>query len=312
MAGRKPLLAEVPKTPDAAHAVMDESHFRKLAEERGRPRAAGATLFGRRADPPRDAPPPVPNLPVLHAAAGPVDPAQAWTSLAGVTLDSAWLEGNGLFPRSSTEPAAAAFDILRTRTLMAVQERGLRRIAVTSPTHGCGKTLVAANLALSLARRPGSRTLLIDMELRRPGLAALLGLRETAPLRDMLTGQRPPQSHLLRVGRTLALGLNGRAETQAAELLLARQTQDALAEAIAALDPEVVLYDLPPVLVSDDVMGFLPQVDAVLLVADGRQTTADEVKICERLFEGRVPLLGVVLNRSQDVGLSRYRYGRKG
>lgn len=312
MAGRNPLLAEVPKTPDAAHTLMDERHFQQLAQERGRPRMAGASLFGRTPDRPPPRPEPVRNLPALRMEPGPVEPARLWERLGAVTLDAAWLEGNGLFPRSSTEPAAAAFDILRTRILLATQDQTLRRIAVTSPTHGCGKSMVAANLALSLSRRPGSRTLLMDLELRNPGLADLMGLRETAPLRDMLAGLAPFDSHLVRVGRTLALALNGRAEPQAAELLLAAETHGTLDGMVDALDPEVVLFDLPPVLVSDDVLGFLPQVDAVLLVADATQTTAGDIRTCERLLEGRAPLLGVVLNRSQDVGVSRYRYGRKG
>jgi protein-tyrosine kinase len=255
---------------------------------------------------------PVANLPVLSFRHNALTPARVWESLAPVTTDAAWLTGNGLFPLSSTDPAPAAFDILRTRILLAFQENGWRRIAVTSPTHGCGKSLVAANLAFSLARRPGSRTVLMDLELRRPGLAPLFGLPDVGDLREFLTGVQPLESHFLRMGRTLALALNDTAAPDAAELLQAPDTTGALAAMMEQLDPEVVVYDLPPVLVSDDVIGFAPQVDAVLLVADGTQTTADEIKACERLFEGRVPLLGVVLNRAQDVRTARYRYGRKG
>jgi Mrp family chromosome partitioning ATPase len=312
MAGRHPLLAEVPKSQDAATLTMNEEHFRKLEEERSRARTPGASLFGRPHAAQRPNPEPVRNLPALRPASGPLDPAKQWDLLSPITLDAPWLEGNGLFPHSSTEPAGSAFDIMRTRILLAMQDLGLRRIAITSPTHGCGKTMVAANLAFSLARRPGSRTLLMDLELRRPGLAALLGLKETAPLRDLLAGLVSPDAHLVRVGRTLALALNGRAEPQAAELLLSPSTHHVLNGMAEVLEPELMLFDLPPVLVSDDVIGFLPEVDAVLLVADGTQTTAEEVRTCERLFEGRTPLLGVVLNRAQDVNLSRYRYGRKG
>lgn len=290
---------------------MDEAQFRKLEEERDRPRSGGTNLFGRKGQT-QDDPAPVRNLPVLHAdAARNIDSVRLWNDLSPVTLDADWLTGNGLFPRSSTEPAAAAFDILRTRVLMALRENHIGRIAVTSPTHGCGKTLVAANLALSLSRRPGSRTLLMDMELRRPQLAEVMGLHETAPLRDVLLGRKPFRSHIVRAGGTLALALNGRAEPQAAEILMADETQETLSAITDALEPEVVIYDMPPALVSDDVVGFAPQTDAVLLVVDATQTTAEEVKACERLFEDRIPVLGVVLNRSQEVGLSRYRYGRR-
>jgi uncharacterized protein YfaS (alpha-2-macroglobulin family) len=57
---------------------------------------------------------------------------------------------------------------------------------------------------------------LIDAELRHPGLATLLGLDERAALRDFLTGEQPLESHFLRIGTTLALALNGVAVPDAA------------------------------------------------------------------------------------------------
>lgn len=312
MANHNILLADARPATNLGQPDMDEDQFRKLSEEKSRPITPGASLF-RHPVPEGDAEPdPVPNLPVLSFRHNDLSPAKVWESLAPVSLDAGWLAGNGLFPNSSTDPAPAAFDILRTRILLAFKENGWSRIAVTSPTHGCGKSTVAANLALSLARRLGSRTVLMDLELRRPGLASALGISDPGLLRDFLTGEQPLESHFKRFGRTLALALNSMPVPDAAELLQAPDTIGALVAMMEQLDPEVVVYDLPPVLVSDDVIGFAPQVDAVLLVADGTQTTAEEVKACERLFEGRVPLLGVVLNRAQDMRTSRYRYGRKG
>ncbi|MDO8311015.1 MAG: CpsD/CapB family tyrosine-protein kinase, partial [Sideroxyarcus sp.] len=227
------------------------------------------------------------------------------------TLNAQLLAGNGLFTNSKNSPAAAAFDMLRTRILQALQQRGWKRVAVTSPTHGCGKSFVAANLALSLARMPENRTVLIDLELRNPGLADLLGVDHAGSIREFLSGDQPLESHFRRVGRNLALALNGEATTDAAELLHAESTAEALEMMLEQLDPDVAIYDMPPALGSDDVTMMLPQVDAVLLVADGTQTTADDIRACERLFEGRIPLMGVVLNRSQDRKLDRYRYGKK-
>ncbi len=239
-----------------------------------------------------------------------VIPARVWESLNPVVPNSEILVGNGLFPNASSDPAAAAFDILRTRLLQALAERGWRRVAVTSPTHGCGKSFVATNLALSLARRPASRTVLVDLELRRPSLAGLLGISDVAPLQEFLRGDQPLESQFRRIGHTLALGLNGVAVTDAADLLLSQDAKDALASMLEQLDPEVVIYDMPPALVSDDVIAMAPQVDAILLVADGTRTSPADIRACERLFEGRIPLMGVVLNRAQDRKQSRYRYGQ--
>lgn len=239
-----------------------------------------------------------------------VNPARVWESLSAVQLDAGFLTGNGLFPLPSNQPAALAIDQLRSKVLHGLASQGWKRIAVTSPTHGCGKSFVATNLALSLARRPSSRTALIDLDLRRPGLAKLLGLSDAPELADFLTGEQPLESVLRRFGRTLALGINGAPVDMASETLHNPDTAIALSAMVDQLDPEVVIYDMPPALGTDDLLAMTPSLDAVLLVVDGTQTSPEDVRACERLFEGRVPLLGVVLNRAQDRAAQRHTYGK--
>jgi Mrp family chromosome partitioning ATPase len=238
------------------------------------------------------------------------NPDRVWESLTPITLDPEFLAGNGLFPLANQSPTTATFDILRTRTLQALEDRNWRRIAVTSPTHGCGKSLIAANLALSLSRRPSTRSVLMDLELRQPALAGMLGVANPGPLRDFLTGEQPLESHFRVANRNLALALNGTPVPDAAELLQEPATTAALSAMVEHLAPDIVIYDLPHALGSDDVIAMLPQLDAILLVADGTRTTAADIRACERLFEGRVPLLGVVLNRAQDRNRARYRYAK--
>jgi Mrp family chromosome partitioning ATPase len=220
------------------------------------------------------------------------------------------LQGNNLFPLPSNQPAALAVDQLRSKILHGLATKGWKRIAVTSPAHGCGKSFVATNLALSLARRPASRTALIDLDLRRPQLAGLLGLTDLPEFADFLTGDQPLESVFRRFGRTLALGLNGTPVEMAAEMLHSPETAVALSALVDQLDPEVVIYDMPPALGTDDVLAMAPSLDAVLVVADGTKTTAEDMRACERLLEGRIPLLGVVLNRAQERAAQRLGYGK--
>jgi Mrp family chromosome partitioning ATPase len=239
-----------------------------------------------------------------------VNPAKVWESLSAVQLSVEKLQGNNLFPLPSNQPAALAVDQLRSKILHGLATKGWKRIAVTSPTHGCGKSFVATNLALSLARRPASRTALIDLDLRRPQLVGLLGLADLPEFADFLTGDQPLESVFRRFGRTLALGLNGTPVEMAAEMLHSPETAVALSALVDQLDPEVVIYDMPPALGTDDVLAMAPSLDAVLLVADGTKTTAEDLRACERLFEGRIPLMGVVLNRAQDRAAQRRGYGK--
>lgn len=239
-----------------------------------------------------------------------VNPAKVWESLSAVQLSVEKLQGNNLFPLPSNQPAALAVDQLRSKILHGLATKGWKRIAVTSPSHGCGKSFVATNLALSLARRPASRTALIDFDLRRPQLAGLLGLTDLPEFADFLTGDQPLESVFRRFGRTLALGLNGTPVEMAAEMLHSPETAVALSAMVEQLDPEVVIYDMPPALGTDDVLAMASSLDAVLLVADGTKSTAEDLRACERLFEGRIPLMGVVLNRAQERAAQRRGYGK--
>lgn len=239
------------------------------------------------------------------------NPARVWESLNAVTLNGDTLAGNGLFTNSAQSPTGPAFDILRTRIAQAMAEKGWRRIGITSPTHGCGKSFTAANLALALARRPGSRVVLIDLDLRNPGLHGLFGLTPTGALRDFIDGTQPMESLFVRVGHSLALGLNAEPVPDASDLMQGPDSAQAFEALDTQLDPEIVVIDLPPVLVGDDVIGMAGMLDAVLIVADATRTTAKHIRACEALFEGRIPVMGVVLNRATDGGLGRLRYGKE-
>lgn len=241
----------------------------------------------------------------------PLNPAKVWESITEIAPDAERLAGNGLFANAERHPVAKSFDMLRTRLVQGMAKHGWTRLAVTSPTHGCGKSFVAANLALSLARLPACRTVLLDLELRAPHLAGLFGLTEAPALAEFLTGDQPLESTFSRIGRNLALGLNGAPVARAAETLQDPEFAKAMEALRELLQPDLVVIDTPPALGTDDVIALAGQVDAVLLVTDGTRTSPAEITECERLFEGRLPLLGVVLNRAQGRGHDRYSYGRR-
>ncbi len=200
------------------------------------------------------------------------------------------------------DPAARAFDLLRTRLMQALRTHGWRRVAIAAPTPGCGATFTAVNLALSLARVPSTRTILMDMNRRDPGLADALDLHGKGRMDAFLSGEIDAEAHLVRCSDGLALGLADAPDRNAAETLHDPECALALDEMILTLDPDVVLYDLPAILSFDDAAAFLPQVDALLLVADGTKTTADQIRACEEILGDQTELLGVVLNQARDGG----------
>lgn len=208
---------------------------------------------------------------------------------------------------SRESPTARAFDLLRTRLRQTTQEHGWRNIAVTSPTTRCGNTFTAVNLALSLSRVPGSRTVLMDMNLRSPGVADAFDMTARGPLREFLAGAVPLGNHMVRASETLALGLNDGPDANPSETLQDASTGITLQKMRTALRPDLVIYDMPPMLGYDDVSAFLPQLDGVLLVSDGTQTMSRQLVECERMLDGQVPLLGVVLNRARKGSVQNYQ-----
>ncbi|WP_298857703.1 CpsD/CapB family tyrosine-protein kinase [uncultured Sulfitobacter sp.] len=201
-----------------------------------------------------------------------------------------------------------AFDLLRTRLRQTVKQNGWINIGVAAPTAGCGTTFTAANLAASLSRVPSSRTVLMDLNLRTPGLAKVLDMdaSQTGSLRDFLAGDVAISDYVLRTSDTLAVGLGNGPQEDAAEIMQDPATAASLAEMRAALNPDIVLYDLPPLLSYDDTSAFLPQLDGILLVSDGTQTMAKHLAECERVLNGQVPLLGVILNRARASSIERF------
>lgn len=241
----------------------------------------------------------------------PFNPARVWESITELKPEAGVLARNGLFTSGEQHPVAASFDILRTRILQALAKNGWTRIAVTSPTAGCGKSLVAANLALALGRLPSCRTVLLDLDLRKPGLAPLFGEDGAEALIEVLMGEQPMESQFRRLGPNLALALNGQPVVRAAELIQDPEFARTLSAIGDYLQPDVVVIDTPPALASDEVISLVGLVDAVLLVTDGTLTSPSEIDETERLLDGKLPLLGVVLNRAQDRALRRKPQGRR-
>lgn len=283
-------------------------------ENRPSARPANVTLFRRQSDAlpqvPAERRPAAPQIRARDifpnsAPAALVNSARVWASLNRIEPDLETLAGNGLFPMAEEAGPAQRFDLLRTQMLHALAERGWSRIGLTAPRRGCGTTLIAANLALSFARRPDSRTVLVDLDLRRPALARLFGLTDVPPLRPYLSEDQPLESHFLRIGTGLALGANGRGESDPSSILHGRACDIALDAIAAQLEPGVILYDLPPLLDGDEVLALKPQLDAVILVADGTSTSPGDLNACTRLLDGQLPILAAILNRGEDAARTR-------
>lgn len=222
----------------------------------------------------------------------------AWDSIPAFDPDPDRMRRERVVSFERMDPSHLIFDMLRTKILRQMGEKGWTSLAITSPSSGCGKTMVSLNLAFSLAQQRDSRTTLMDLDLRRPAIAKALGLRDmNHSMEEFLQDAGSLERNFVRYGEGLAIGANAMVARNPAELLHDPSTGQALAGLKAALRPRIMLYDTPPMLSCDDMMALLPNVDCVLLVAGAEVSTVDEIDRCERDLAEQTNVLGVILNK---------------
>ena len=171
-----------------------------------------------------------------------------------------------------------------------------------------GKTVVSVNLAFSLARQKSTRVLLLDLDLAAPRVGSVLCPERKMDMRSFLMGATPPEDFFLRCSDNMIVGLNGESAIDASEILQSASTKQVLDDAIEKLQPDIVIYDLSPVMVTDDALNVLSTVDCAMMVVAAGETVASEVRESEKLITEWTELLGVVLNKSSEKNRDLYGY----
>lgn len=209
-------------------------------------------------------------------------------------------------PRSAE---AEAFRGLRTQVLRSAEADDLRVIQVTSPSPGDGKSTLAANLAISLAQA-GKDVVLIDADLRKPRVHAVLGLSGDEPGLAAAIDGRADVFEVVRetaVERLRAIPCGPRPDSPA-ELLSAPAFRDVLSALRGRFD--YVIVDTPPLLAVSDPRVVAQRVDAVILTLRLSTNRSDGERATEMLTDLGVNVLGVAVNatRPQEGYGYGYRY----
>lgn len=198
---------------------------------------------------------------------------------------------------SDKGPGVVAFDMLRTKVLQQMRTNGWKRLAITSPGADCGKTTVAMNLAFSLSRQPEIYTIVAEMDMRRPAMAKTFGLSGDTGFSAVIDGKADFADIAMRPRPNLAFGLNYARARNPSELLQSSTIGQVLAGIEERFAPDLTIFDMPPMLLSDDTMAFMGQVDCVLLVAAAESTSLGEIDVCERDLATQTNVMGVLLNK---------------
>ena len=225
-------------------------------------------------------------------------------------LDRAHLQDMRIIAYDGIDRRTTHYDMLRTQVLQILEEAELQTIAVTSPRPNCGKTITSLNLAFSIARQKANPVLVVDLDMRKPMIANYLGVRPLNGIEALVEGHctldeaiiKPDLAH----GR-LSILATTHPVANPTELIVSSQMKTLIQKLKKDSRFSVIVFDLPPMLTSDDFLAFLPQTNSAMLVAAAGESTVHEIAECERLI-GEDRFLGCVLNKSADVqeGYSYY------
>lgn len=233
-------------------------------------------------------------------------PAPAPPAPAAAVLDESQAVSWSPVAASGQHAAVEQYRRLAAALIHAQAEHGIKVVMITSAVAGEGKSLTAANLAVTLARSYKRSTLIIDADQRDPSQHQIFHVANSRGLGDYLYGgtgtpaatvQLFPGLSFLPAGRPMNDPMGGLSSTRMTQLV---------ATAAGAFD--FVIVDAPPAAYIPDASVLAPVVDAVVLVIAARSTQFD---VIERAISaiGRERILGTVLNRADDSALSRYGYG---
>lgn len=238
----------------------------------------------------------------------PVPPPIVYTSTRTVEVTDDTMRAQRLITGYEGGGFVDAYKMLRTQVVQQCRQKGWNVLGVTSPTPHAGKTLTAVNLSLALAMDLAHTVLLVDADLRRPGVHETFGMESCPGLTEYLFDEIPLEQLLVHpgIGRFVFLP-GGRAITNSAEAL-ASPKMGALVEELKHRYPaRLLVFDLPPLLSRADVHGFVPHIDALLLVVEEGRTGSSDVAWAMTALKGSVPILGGVLNMSGRGEMTRRR-----
>ncbi len=203
--------------------------------------------------------------------------------------------------------AAEAFKMLRAKILTKNAASRPRSIMITSPQPMDGKTMVSANLAISIAKGINEYVVLVDCDLRRPSLHKLLGLEPAQGIREYLEEGTSVADYMVKTPiEKLTLLPSGKPPENPSELLSSEKMHHLVRELKERYEDRYIIFDATPAQFSAETSFLASMVDAVILVVRAGETAKalllDAVEVI-----GRDKILGLVFNASTET-LKEYGY----
>jgi protein-tyrosine kinase len=207
---------------------------------------------------------------------------------------------------------AEQFRLLKNNILFPETGTPPRTIMITSPSPDEGKSFVAANLAVSIAKSIDEYVLLMDCDLRAPSLHQLFNIRDGQGLSDHLSRGIPLPALLMKTFvNKLTLLPGGTIPPNPSELLSSEQMRNLLDEVKSRYADRYVIIDTPPPYITSETNAMARIVDGIIIVIRYGKTRKKEVEDIIDIY-GKEKILGVIKNFSKKQPVSDYRYKHYG
>ncbi len=205
---------------------------------------------------------------------------------------------------------AEHFKLLRSRILHPADGKELRTIMVTSAMENAGKTMIACNLALSIAQGVDPYAMLIDADVRKPSIEKMFGMKAGTGLTDYLRGEVTLSQCLVKpVISKLTILPSGNSVSNPAEIVTSSRMRELLEEAKGRYSDRFIIMDTPPVNMASETVDLAKLVDAILLVVrcgESRKPLVEQA--ISRL--GRERIMGIIFN-AYERPAGKYGYYKK-
>lgn len=224
-----------------------------------------------------------------------------FTQTRVIEVSKEYLLKNRIVVLDQSSEAAERFNDLRTQLFQRTRPKGWNTVQVTSFGIGDGKSTLAANLAVSIARDTRQTTLLVDLDFRRSSLARLLGLGpECTGLKSYFLDEIPLQDLFVSPGiKKLAVLPAGGQVDNPAELLGSSKMEALISELKRRYRDRYIIFDTPAVSVCPDPLIISEYVDSVIMVARKGWTTRDSIRAAAgKIAKGK--LLGILMNETME------------
>jgi capsular exopolysaccharide synthesis family protein len=201
--------------------------------------------------------------------------------------------------------------MLRTLLFNRTRPKGWSTVQVTGFDSGEGKSLIATNLAISIARDSRQTTLLVDLDFRNPSIQTIFGLGPQVPgLVSFFSGEKSLEEILINPGieRLTILPAGGRI-LRAPELIGSPKMEELVRELKERYKDRYIIFDTPPLKGFPDALVFSEYVDSIILVARAGHTSRVSVEKTVDLIP-REKVLGLIFNDVKSKDLSGGYYPR--